>query len=169
MAGNRQHGFMRGNASGRNGSGVAKAFYCTACDKTHSATVEKVGISETGEIICNKQYLKMMDIKFDVQNKKVAGYKQLLNLKGSVMSDSVEGFKARVAFVKCAFEHDLVKELSSGSNSRHFSSCFEMNDADKVTAEVIRASRDSYWLRYSLIKNLGQQLFKYWEESTITH
>lgn len=158
---------MRGNAAGRNGVGSAKSFYCVACNKTHSKGVEKVGISETGDVICNSQYLKMMDVKFAVAKKKIAGYNKLIQLKGSVMSNSEDGFKARVEFVKCAFEYDLVGELSSGEASRHFSSCFEMNDQDKVTSEVIKASRDSYWLRYSLIKNLGKQLFQYWEESAV--
>ena len=157
---------MRGNASGRNGSGVAKPFYCFACDKNHSASVEKVGISETGEVICNKQYLKMMAAKFEAQKNQIVGYGKLLSKRHDVMMLGVDGLNARVEFVKCAFEYDLVKEITSGGDcQRQFSSCFEMNDAELVIAEVIKASGKKYWLRYSLIKNLGMTLFKSWEDT----
>lgn len=66
MGGNRKHGFMRGNASGRNGSGP-KGFYCEVCKKDHGKTVFKNKYQ--GQIMCDRQYFKLKEIEFQQRQK----------------------------------------------------------------------------------------------------
>jgi hypothetical protein len=50
MAGNRKHGFRRGNASGRNGAGQ---WYCDGCGKLHPYTRFRNGTPE-GRSYCDR-------------------------------------------------------------------------------------------------------------------
>lgn len=62
MAGNRKHGFLRGNASGRNGAGP-KAWHCAGCDKEHGARTEKTFMA--GNAYCDRTYLKLKEQQFE--------------------------------------------------------------------------------------------------------
>jgi hypothetical protein len=67
MAGNRKHGFMRGNKAGRNGVGSPKGFYCDVCKKQHGATVERTEYQ--GKLMCDRQYFKLEEAEFTRQKK----------------------------------------------------------------------------------------------------
>lgn len=54
-------GFLRGNASGRNGN-RPKAWHCAGCDKDHGARVNKTLLS--GHEYCDRQYLKIKEAQF---------------------------------------------------------------------------------------------------------
>lgn len=61
MGGNRKHGFMRGNASGRNGTGTPNPWYCDGCDKIHGGQVFKNGYN--GKLLCDRRYLKLKELE----------------------------------------------------------------------------------------------------------
>jgi hypothetical protein len=65
VAGNRKHGFMRGNGAGRNGVGSPKSFYCEVCNKQHGATVERTRYQ--GKLMCDRQYFKLKEVEFASQ------------------------------------------------------------------------------------------------------
>ena len=50
MGGNRKHGYMRGNASGRNGAG---AWYCNGCGKMHPYSRFRNGTTD-GKSYCDR-------------------------------------------------------------------------------------------------------------------
>ena len=55
MGGNRKHGFLRGNANGRNGLFMPKPFFCHGCNKIHCRTVERtIGLDNL--IYCDRYY-----------------------------------------------------------------------------------------------------------------
>ena len=56
MAGNRKHGFMRGNANGRNGN-HSPDWFCDGCKKVHGYKVISWGTLE-GQRLCGRQYDK---------------------------------------------------------------------------------------------------------------
>ena len=61
MAGNRKHGFMRGNSGGRRmGSYYQREpFDCCVCKKQHGASVERTLVN--GKFICDRKYHKMLE------------------------------------------------------------------------------------------------------------
>ena len=56
MAGNRKHGFRRGNANGRNGNHPQK-WFCDGCQREHGYKVTAWGTLE-GKKLCARQYDK---------------------------------------------------------------------------------------------------------------
>lgn len=65
MSGNRKHGFMRGNAAGRNGVGSKKGFYCEVCQKDHGLSVDRTKYQ--GRMMCDRQYYKLKEAEFKLQ------------------------------------------------------------------------------------------------------
>jgi hypothetical protein len=65
MAGNRKHGFMRGNRAGRNGVGSPKEFYCELCKRQHGASVDRTKFN--GQMMCDRQYYKLKEAEFAQQ------------------------------------------------------------------------------------------------------
>lgn len=61
MAGNRKHGFMRGNASGRNGNSP-KAWSCAGCNKEHGARTNRTLMK--GDFFCDRTYLALKEMEF---------------------------------------------------------------------------------------------------------
>jgi len=57
MAGNRKHGFMRGNAAGRNGSGNEQ-WFCHGCQKKHAARTMRNKMLD-GFDYCDKMYWRI--------------------------------------------------------------------------------------------------------------
>ena len=45
MAGNRKHGFLRGNAKGRNGSNTPAPWHCAGCGRQHGGRVTRTGLA----------------------------------------------------------------------------------------------------------------------------
>lgn len=60
MAGNKKHGFRRGNSSGRTKPSWKKTFYCDGCKKEHGENVFRNGIN--GLLLCDMQYYKLKGI-----------------------------------------------------------------------------------------------------------
>ena len=61
MAGNRKHGFLHGNASGRNGNSL-KAWTCAGCNKEHGARTNRTLMQ--GELFCDRKYLALKELQF---------------------------------------------------------------------------------------------------------
>lgn len=59
MGGNRKHGFMRGNAAGRNGVGNEK-WFCHGCQKQHTGQTMRNKMSD-GFDYCDKMYWRIKD------------------------------------------------------------------------------------------------------------
>jgi len=57
MGGNRKHGFMRGNASGRNGTAWPAPWFCDGCKRDHGGRTFKNGLK--GSVYCDRQYFKI--------------------------------------------------------------------------------------------------------------
>lgn len=70
MAGNRKHGFMRGNKAGRNGVGQPQEFYCEVCEKNHGRTVDRTKYNNL--IMCERQYYKLKEAEFKEKKRNVA-------------------------------------------------------------------------------------------------
>jgi len=60
MGGNRKHGFMRGNASGRTYDHRFRKFFCNGCQKEHGRRVERWQMTD-GAMLCNRQYNARLD------------------------------------------------------------------------------------------------------------
>lgn len=59
MAGNRKHGFMRGNANGRRPAYWQRRFFCAGCQKEHGPNTERTGFfDEPGVLYCERAYEK---------------------------------------------------------------------------------------------------------------
>jgi len=58
MAGNRKHGFMRGNRAGRNGVGRPSDWYCSGCIKIHRGSTSRNKMLD-GLDYCDRQYYKI--------------------------------------------------------------------------------------------------------------
>jgi hypothetical protein len=57
VAGNKKHGYLRGNANGRNGSNTPSRWFCEGCQKDHGGRVFRNGFA--GFLYCDRQYLKI--------------------------------------------------------------------------------------------------------------
>jgi hypothetical protein len=57
MAGNRRHGFLRGNANGRNGSSTPAPWHCAGCGRLHGGRVTRTGLA--GHDYCDRTYLAL--------------------------------------------------------------------------------------------------------------
>lgn len=64
MAGNRKHGFMRGNANGRNGTNSQKRWYCGGCSREHGGRVDKTLMR--GIDYCDRTYLAKKEHEWEV-------------------------------------------------------------------------------------------------------
>jgi len=53
---------LRGNASGRNGVGVPKPWYCQGCQKKHVAKTERTQALD-GYFYCNRRYFAMLEAR----------------------------------------------------------------------------------------------------------
>ncbi len=63
MGGNRNFGFLRGNANGRNGSCTPRKWFCVGCQKDHGGRVERTGVYGLGDY-CDRSYLKLKEAQF---------------------------------------------------------------------------------------------------------
>lgn len=63
MAGNRKHGFMRGNANGRNGSLFVPKWFCSGCEKEHGGRVSRNKMLD-GFDYCDRQYYRRKELEF---------------------------------------------------------------------------------------------------------
>lgn len=70
MGGNRKHGFMRGNASGRNGFGTPKKWFCTGCEREHGGRVNRTKLGEAD--YCDRKYLALKAKQFAEQKQATA-------------------------------------------------------------------------------------------------
>ena len=68
MGGNRKHGFRRGNANGRNGSGVSPKWFCQGCGKMHGGQVSRTRMLD-GFDYCDRQYFKRKEAEFAERKK----------------------------------------------------------------------------------------------------
>lgn len=66
MAGNRAHGFLRGNASGRNGAGKPSPWYCEGCKKEHVGQTSRTLLE--GSDYCDKTYYAIKEAQFAAQS-----------------------------------------------------------------------------------------------------
>jgi len=57
MGGNKKHGFMRGNANGRNGTNTPIPWFCTGCNKEHGGRVFRTGYKQN--LYCDLTYFKL--------------------------------------------------------------------------------------------------------------
>ncbi len=64
MAGNRKLGYLRGNASGRNGSNTPPKWFCAGCIKNHGGRVFKTGYK--GNLYCDRSYLKLKSQEWEI-------------------------------------------------------------------------------------------------------
>jgi len=55
MAGNKKHGYLRGNANGRNGSSHVNNWFCNGCQKTHTGKTFRNKMLD-GFDYCDKEY-----------------------------------------------------------------------------------------------------------------
>lgn len=62
MAGNQKHGFMRGNANGRNGSNTPVSWLCFGCDKHHGGRVSRTLMA--GHDYCDRSYIVAKERQF---------------------------------------------------------------------------------------------------------
>ena len=69
MAGNRKHGFLRGNANGRNGSAASAAWFCSGCARDHGGRVERTGYR--GGDYCDRTYLQLTEKEFAAQRQAI--------------------------------------------------------------------------------------------------
>jgi len=63
MAGNRKHGFRRGNANGRNGSNTSAKWICNGCQKLHGGLVPRNKMLD-GFDYCDRQYYRLKEMEF---------------------------------------------------------------------------------------------------------
>lgn len=79
-----------------------------------------------------------------------AAIKRVYALRHAVGQTGKRGFNARVEFVRLAYRHDLVADITSYHlwdqgyeelGERTFDTCFEMGDSAEVIAELIREAR----------------------------
>lgn len=63
MGDNRIHGFRRGNANGRNGSGTPQKWFCHGCQKEHGGSVSRNKMLD-GFDYCDRQYYKRKEAEF---------------------------------------------------------------------------------------------------------
>jgi len=91
-----------------------------------------------------------------------AAIKRLHALRHAVGQTGSSGFKTRVEFVRLAYRHDLVADITSYRlwdqgyeelGERTFDTCFEMGDSAEVIAELIREAR-----QLGYIENIRQEL-----------
>ena len=61
MAGNRKHGFRRGNANGRNGNHPSN-WFCDGCQREHGYKVASWGTLD-GKRLCSRQYEKAAQLR----------------------------------------------------------------------------------------------------------
>ncbi len=61
MGGNRKHGFMRGNANGRNGSSKKPPWHCAGCNKNHQGSTFRTLLD--GSDYCERTYYKAKNMK----------------------------------------------------------------------------------------------------------
>ncbi len=64
MGGNRKQGFLRANASGRNGT-APKPWYCTGCNKDHGGRTNRTLMA--GEDYCDRTYLALKEKQFAIE------------------------------------------------------------------------------------------------------
>ncbi len=88
--------------------------------------------------------------------------KRLYALRRAVSQTGKRGFEARVEFVRLAYRHDLVADITSYRlwdqgyeelGERTFDTCFEMGDSAEVIAELIREAR-----QLGYVENIRQEL-----------
>ena len=66
MAGNRKHGFRRGNANGRNGNHPSN-WFCDGCQREHGYKVASWGTLD-GKRLCSRQYEKAAQHRVQLTN-----------------------------------------------------------------------------------------------------
>lgn len=62
MAGNRKHGFRRGNAAGRNGTNTAPNWFCAGCNKEHGGSASRTKMA--GNDYCDRTYFALKEQQF---------------------------------------------------------------------------------------------------------
>lgn len=172
MGGNRKHGFMRGNAAGRNGVGTPKSFYCDSCDKEHGASVDRMGLKHmigSDVLVCDRKYFPMVDDKFKSKQDISKAIAKLKRLKKKISLVGDNGLKARIDFVCTVFMFELNGPLNHYElydehhiGERDYDTCFEMHDGDLVIHGTIKKAKKRYWLKVMLKKTLSVESFEHW-------
>jgi len=179
MGGNRKHGFASGNKAGRNGVGTQKGFYCDACEKTHSASVERTGVKlllgvKEDVFVCDRKYFQFKDSLFNSKSEvKVSGaITKLKRLKPKTGQLGVKSLKARVDFVATVFIFDLYHPLiryelfdKHNIGERDYDTCFEMYDSSSVIHGIINLAHKNYWLKCKLKEHIGFDNYKQWQQT----
>ncbi|MGR5558325.1 hypothetical protein ACQKQC_18805 [Vibrio fortis] len=179
MGGNKKHGFMTGNRAGRNGAGQPKGFYCEACQKEHSPSVEKVGISNwlgAGALSCNRKYLQAKQHEFNMQGKRSSFINILKRRKMKIRSNDETGTNHRIDFMVILLKSGLYKELmryelfdEHSIGERDVDTCFEMGDGREVIHGILEACKGDLWLRVSMKRELEEQQLENWKEISRLH
>jgi len=65
MSGNRKHGFMRGNAAGRNGSGTPDKWFCQGCKKMHTGRTMRTRMLD-GFDYCDREYYRLKELEMAI-------------------------------------------------------------------------------------------------------
>lgn len=100
-----------------------------------------------------------------------AAIKRLYALRHAVGQTGMRGFNARVEFVRLAYRHDLVADITSYRlwdqgyeelGERTFDSCFEMGDSAEVIAELIRDARQLCYVENIRLELGSDESFGRW-------
>ena len=151
---------MRSSASGRNGVGVSKEFFCNACLKSHGSSVERTGIKHlVGKdiTICDRQFFKLIKQKNKSEDNKDSGLKKLRKLKSKVKLEDEIGFMSRVEFIKIVLIYRLIDYLKKDDcyqqyklYDRDYNECFDMDNKELLYFEILTAALTDYWLRLQI-------------------
>ncbi len=163
---------MRGSAAGRNGVGIPKGFYCDACEKEHSASVERTALKHfvgSDVLVCDRKYFQMKDADFKSQSNKAKAIAKLKRLQSKIALADSKGLKSRIDFLATVFTHQLKTELNSyqlydehNIGERDYDTCFDMHDGDLVVHGLIVLAKKNYWLKANLKKEIGITCYTQW-------
>lgn len=65
MAGNRKNGYLRGNASGRNGSNTPTKWFCGGCNREHGGKTNRTLMR--GVDYCDRTYFALKEVEFNTK------------------------------------------------------------------------------------------------------